>query len=65
MRLRIIPRAGEVLDAHDKVIKNEKEHKGKWSEVFGNDHPIYIEIGMGKGQFIITLAKQNPDINYV
>ena len=42
MRLRNIPRAGEVLDAHDKVIKNEKEHKGKWSEVFGNDHPIYI-----------------------
>ncbi len=65
MRLRNIPRAGEVLEAHDKVIKNEKEHKGNWAEVFGNDNPIYIEIGMGKGQFIITLAKQNPDINYI
>ncbi len=65
MRLRNIPRAGEVLDAHEKVIKNEKECKGKWSEVFGNDHPLYIEIGMGKGQFITTLAKQNPQINYI
>lgn len=65
MRLRNIPRAGEVLDNHDKVVKNEKECKGKWAEVFGNTNPIYIEIGMGKGQFILALAKQNPDINYI
>lgn len=65
MRLRNIPRAREVLDVHKMVIKNEKEWKGKWSEVFGNDHPVYIEIGMGKGQFILTLAKKNPDINYI
>lgn len=65
MRLRNIPRAREVLDIHEMVIKNEKECKGKWAEVFGNDNPLHIEIGMGKGQFIITLAKQNPDINYI
>ena len=64
MRLRNIPRAREVLDVHEMVIKDEKKWRGRWSEVFGNDNPVYIEIGMGKGQFIITLAKQNPDINY-
>ena len=47
MRLRNIPRAESVLEAHDKVIKNEKELKGRWKEVFGNDNPVYIEIGMG------------------
>lgn len=47
------------------VIHDETSYKGKWREVFGNDNPIYIEIGMGKGQFITTLAQQNPDINYV
>lgn len=65
MRLRNIPRADEVLDSHDKVVKNEKEYKGKWAEVFGNANPIYIEIGMGKGQFILALAKRNPHINYI
>lgn len=65
MRLRNIPRAKEVLNANEKVIKNEKEYRGRWAEEFGNDHPVYIEIGMGKGQFLMTLAKQNPEINYI
>ena len=65
MRLRNIPGAKDVIDNHPIAIKNEKEQKGKWIEVFGNDNPIYIEIGMGKGQFLLTLAKQNPDVNYV
>lgn len=65
MRLRNIPGAKDVIDNHPIAIKNEKEQKGKWKEVFGNDNPIYIEIGMGKGQFLLTLAKQNPDINYI
>lgn len=65
MRLRNIPGAKDVIDNHPVAIKNEKEQKGKWKEVFGNDKPIYIEIGMGKGQFLLTLAKQNPDINYI
>lgn len=65
MRLRNIPGAKDVIDNHPIAIKNEKEQKGKWQEVFGNDKPIYIEIGMGKGQFLLTLAKQNPDINYI
>lgn len=65
MRLRNIPGAKDVINNHPIAVKNEKEQKGKWKEVFGNDNPIYIEIGMGKGQFLLTLAKQNPDINYI
>ena len=41
------------------------ECAGKWHEVFGNDQPIHIEIGMGKGRFLMVLARQNPEINYV
>ena len=65
MRLRNIPGADDVIMAHEAAIKNEKQYKGKWNEIFGNDNPIHIEIGMGKGQFLMTLAKQNPDINYI
>ena len=65
MRLRNIPGAHDVIQKHPIAIKNEVQHKGKWNEVFGNDHPIYIEIGMGKGQFLLQLAKLNPDVNYI
>ncbi len=67
MRLRNIPRADECIAEH-KMAVNEvdmKKNKGGWHQVFGNDNPIYIEIGMGKGQFILTLAKQNSEINYI
>lgn len=65
MRLRNIKGAGEVIDANEFVIKNPEEYKGRWNQVFKNDHPIQIEVGMGKGQFIMELARQNPDINYI
>lgn len=65
MRLRNIPRAGSVLDACKEVVKNEADYRGRWPEIFGNPNPIHIEIGMGKGQFLLTLAGQNPDINYI
>ncbi len=66
MRLRNIPRADEVLKASSDVIKNETNYRGNWSkEIFGNDHPLHIEIGMGKGQFLTGLAKENPQINYI
>ncbi len=54
-----------MIAACDYVIHNPQECRGKWGEVFGNDHPIRIEIGMGKGRFIMDLARLNPDINYV
>jgi len=65
MRLRNIPRADEFIKAHPIAVKNEKECKGKWNTLFENQNPIHIEIGMGKGQFILNLAKNNPHINYI
>lgn len=65
MRLRNIPGADDVIKRHPIAVKQEKEYKGKWNSFFGNDNPIYIEIGMGKGQFLLTLAKRNPQINYI
>ena len=65
MRLRNVKGAREELAESVYVIETPQEHKGGWNKVFGNDHPIRIEIGMGKGIFLLTLAKQNPDINYV
>lgn len=65
MRLRNIPGADDVILHHPMAIKQEKEYKGKWTEVFQNQNPIHIEIGMGKGQFLLSLARQNPNINYV
>ena len=65
MRLRNIPRAEGVLAACEQVIKDETSYKGKWNTVFHNDNPLHIEIGMGKGQFLLQLAAKNPDINYI
>ena len=66
MRLRNIPGARDVIADTSFCIKEPENLKGKWKdEVFHNDNPIHIEIGMGKGQFIMELAKRNPSINYV
>lgn len=65
MRLRNIPRAEGVLGTCKEVVKNEENVKGRWLSEFGNDHPIHIEIGMGKGQFLLKLARLNPEINYI
>lgn len=65
MRLRNVKGSRDVIAASEYVIKDETKKQGTWKEIFGNSNPIHIEIGMGKGQFITTLAQQNPDINYV
>ncbi len=65
MRLRNIPRADSVLASSPQVIKNETTYFGKWHELLENDNPIHIEIGMGKGQFLLQLAARNPQINYI
>ena len=46
-------------------MQEPKENKGRWHEFFENDNPIHIEVGMGKGKFIMELAERNPEINYV
>lgn len=65
MRLRNVPRAEGVIEASEFAIKDPISMKGCWNELFGNDNPIHIEIGMGKGRFIMGMAKLHPDINYV
>ena len=65
MRLRNIPRAEGTLQAHNIVIKRPEDQKGCWKQVFGNKRPVRIEIGTGKGRFILNMAKANPDINFV
>ena len=66
MRLRKIKQAATKLESFpDLVIKGGEENIGKWSEVFHNTNPLYLEIGMGKGQFISEHARQNPNINYL
>lgn len=65
MRLRNVTGSREVIADCDYVIHNPQECPGKWHEIFGNDFPIRIEIGMGKGRFIMDLARQNPNVNYV
>lgn len=65
MRLRNVPGAREVMIENKYVFTEPEGMKGTWKDVFGNDNPVHIEIGMGKGRFISTLAQLTPDINYI
>ncbi len=65
MRLRNIPGSKEVIANSDFVIQTPENHKGNWKAVFGNEHPIYIEVGMGKGRFVMDMAALHPEINYI
>ena len=66
VRLRNKPWALDYINEHQDVIIPEPERfKGNWQEVFGNNNPIHIEVGTGKGQFVLGMAKQNPHINYI
>ncbi|MBS4750076.1 tRNA (guanosine(46)-N7)-methyltransferase TrmB [Granulicatella sp. zg-ZJ] len=66
MRLRHKPWAKEKIEQHPQyVVQHPKEWKGRWHERFNNNNPIHIEIGTGKGQFIVGMAKANPTINYI
>lgn len=65
MRLRNIPGSKDIITESAYVIQNPETYKGKWKEVFGNEHPIQIEVGMGKGRFIMDMASNHPEINYI
>ncbi len=65
MRLRNVKGSREIIAANDFVVHDETAMKGKWHERFGNDNPIHIEIGMGKGRFIMDMARLHPEINYI
>ncbi|PAV30111.1 tRNA (guanosine(46)-N7)-methyltransferase TrmB [Virgibacillus profundi] len=66
MRQRNKPWADDFLkDNPHIIIPNPVENKAKWQSVFGNNNPIHIEIGTGKGQFLVGMAKQFPEINFI
>lgn len=65
MRLKHVKGAEEYIENSVHVVQEYKEQKGKWKSFFGNENPIHIEIGMGKGQFMMELAARNPQINYI
>ena len=65
MRQRNVKNKKEILNNSNYYIDSYKLYKGRWKELFSNDNPIHIEIGMGKGQFIIENAKKYPNINFI
>ena len=65
MRLRNVRGASELIDASEYIIKDYKNYKGNYKSLFNNNNPIHIEIGMGKGDFIIGMAKKYPNINFI
>lgn len=65
MRLRHIPGAEKAIAGSPYVVQNPKQYRGTFGAVFGNDHPVRIEVGMGKGKFIMEMAQQNPEVNFI
>ena len=65
MRLRNIPRADGVIKSHPMVVQDTQKSRGNWKNIFGNDRPVYLEIGMGKGRVLMNMAKEHPLVNFV
>ena len=65
MRLRNVKNKEEIMSQSSYLIRDPENYKGKWKDVFSNSNPIFVEIGMGKGQFVIQNALLHPNINYI
>ena len=65
MRLRNIPGAKDAITGSEYVVQNPSECRGKWDTQFPQKNPLHIEVGMGKGRFLMDRARLHPDINYV
>ena len=65
MRIRNIKNADEIIKDNKYIIENPERYKGHYQELFNNNNEIHLEIGMGKGDFIISKALNNPDINFI
>lgn len=65
MRYNVVKNANEIIESSSYLIKNPKNYKNKWKNLFGNNNPICLELGMGRGSFIIEMAKTHPNINYI
>ncbi len=65
MRLRNITGSREIIGESKFVVQKPEKQRANWHNIFGNNYPIHIEIGMGKGRFIMDMAKAHPDVNYI
>lgn len=65
MRLRNIPGSRDVIASSPWVVQNPEKQCGSWKSLFGNNRPLHLEIGTGKGRFIMQMAQEHPDINYI
>lgn len=65
MQYKIIKNADKIVKGSKYVVNNPYENKNKWSKVFGNNNPIKLELGMGRGNFIVEMAKKYPNINFI
>ena len=65
MRYNVVKNANEIIENSSYLIKNPKNYKNKWKEIFGNNNPICLELGMGRGSFIIGMAEKYKNINYI
>lgn len=65
MRLKNVKGADKIIDDSPYIIKNPSKYKGNFKKIFPNENPIHLEIGMGKGDFIIEMAKTFPNINFI
>lgn len=65
MRYNVVKNANDILNSSSYLVKHPEKSKNNWSSVFGNKNPICLELGMGRGSFIIEMAKKHPNINYI
>lgn len=65
MRYNVVKNANSILESNCYLVKNPYAYKGKWASLFKNNNPICLELGMGRGTFIIEMAKTHPNINYI
>ena len=65
MRLRNVKGSREEIQLSEYTVNEPEKYKGRWKKLFGNDNPVYIEVGMGKGKFITEMAQLHPEINFI
>ena len=65
MRYNVVKNAERIVDSSEYLIKNSNNYKNQWKEVFGNNNKICLELVMGRGSFIIEMAKKHPNINFI
>ncbi len=65
MQYNKVNNANNIVNGSSYIIKNPEQYKNNYSKLFGNNNPICLELGMGRGSFIIGMAKAHPNINYI